>query len=124
MTLIKDNKSGGTKHDDNKTRLDLLSPLWINGVGDVLTFGAKKYADNNWRKGISQSRLLGACLRHVFAYLRGQNQDPETRLSHLYHASCCLMFASELIVTRPDLDDRYNLEAEINKKQIYKEVSQ
>lgn len=110
MSLENDKKydaAGGTKLDTGKNRLDLLSPTWVEGVGLVLTFGAKKYADHNWRKGISQSRLLGACLRHVFAYLRGEDVDPETRLSHLLHASCCIMFAFELKQTRPDLDDRY-----------------
>lgn len=97
----------GRKNDAEKTRLDLLSARWIEGVGDILAFGAKKYAAHNWRLGISQSRLLGACLRHVFAYLRGEDLDPETGRSHLLHASCCLMFAYELKVTHPKLDDRW-----------------
>ena len=101
--------SEGIKHDAEKVRLDLLSPLWLTGVGQVLTFGARKYAAHNWRKGIERSRLLGACLRHVLAYLNGEDNDPETGLSHLFHASCCLMFASELHETRPDLDDRYSI---------------
>jgi hypothetical protein len=98
------------KHDQGKVQLELLSPVWIEGVGQVLSFGAKKYAAHNWRRGLQRSRLLGACLRHVFAYLRGEDVDPETGLLHLYHASCCLMFASELHYTRPDLDDRYKEE--------------
>jgi hypothetical protein len=103
--------TGGIKHDSDKVRLELLSSEWINGVGSVLTFGAKKYADHNWRKGINISRLLGACLRHVFSFLKGEDNDPETGLSHLYHASCCLMFASELYKDKPELDDRYKLTA-------------
>ncbi len=101
------NPSAGIKHDQDKVQLDLLSHIWLMGVGKVLSFGARKYAAHNWRKGISRSRLLGACLRHVFAYLGGEDTDPETGLLHLHHASCCLMFASELHETRPDLDDRY-----------------
>lgn len=101
------NDVGGTKYDTGKARLELLSPLWLTGVARVLTFGAKKYDDHNWRKGFKQSRVLGAALRHIIAYIGGEDLDPETGLSHLYHASCCLMFASELRVTRPDLDDRY-----------------
>jgi hypothetical protein len=101
--------SGGTKLDENKNRLDLLSAPWIEGVGHVLTFGAKKYEAHNWRKGIQTSRLLGAALRHLFAYLRGEDLDPETGLSHLLHASCCVMFAFELSLTKPELDDRYKV---------------
>ncbi len=100
-------ETGGLKHDSEKVQLDLLSPRWVVGVGSVLTFGAKKYAAHNWRKGIALSRLLGAALRHIFAFIGGEDRDSESGLSHLYHASCCLMFASELHETRPDLDDRY-----------------
>lgn len=102
-------KSEGMKHDQEKVQLELLSATWLYGVGSVLSFGAKKYAAHNWRKGIQISRLLGATLRHVVAFLGGEDRDKESGLSHLYHASCCLMFASELHETRPDLDDRYKV---------------
>jgi hypothetical protein len=101
---------GGTKHDNGKSRLDLLSSVWIFGVGEVLRYGAAKYAEQNWRKGIAYSRLAGAALRHVFAWLGGENDDPETGLSHLLHASCSLMFLYETSQTRPDLDDRWKNE--------------
>lgn len=99
----------GKKFDAEKPRMDLISSIWIKGVAEVLTFGARKYAAHNWRKGIVQSRLLGAGLRHLFAFLQGEDFDPETGLCHLDHASCCLMFARELWETRPDLDDRWRI---------------
>lgn len=105
-------ESGGTKHDAGKVQVELLSPSWLIGVGRVLTFGAQKYAAHNWRKGIALSRLLGACLRHVLAYLGGEDLDPESGLSHLLHASCCLQFAYELSENRPDLDDRFKIKEE------------
>lgn len=110
---MSDTKAGGMKHDGKKVRMELLSPLWLWGVAAVLTFGAIKYDADNWREGISQRRLLGAAMRHQLAYLNGQDADPETGLSHLLHASCCLMFAFELRETHPELDDRYRMPAEI-----------
>lgn len=101
--------NGGTKYDQEKPKMEYLSSVWIEDVARVLSFGAKKYAAHNWRQGIAQSRLLGAALRHIFTYLKGEDLDPETGLSHLAHASCCLMFARELRDTRPDLDDRYKI---------------
>lgn len=98
------------KYDQEKNQLDLLSTPWLLGVGRVLTFGAKKYAAHNWRKGIQFSRLISAVLRHILAYASGEDLDPETGLSHLYHASCCLMFLAELSETKKlkkKLDDRY-----------------
>jgi Domain of unknown function (DUF5664) len=82
----------GTKHDGSKVRLELFSPWFIEEVGMVLTEGAIKYDDFNWAKGISNLRLVGATLRHVYAYMRGERDDPEFGLHHLAHAACCLMF--------------------------------
>lgn len=95
------------KKDDGKNRLELLDPAWLEEVGKVLTFGAKKYEDHNWRKGFAWSRLFGAALRHIFAFVRGEDKDPETGLSHLAHASCCLMFLTNHYLTGIGTDDRW-----------------
>lgn len=94
------------KHDTGKPRMDLLDAHAIEQLAAVLTFGAGKYAPENWRKGISKSRLLAAALRHLFAYLRGEDNDPESGLSHVAHAMCCCMFLLGL-EHRADLDDRW-----------------
>ena len=94
------------KFDGEKTRMDLLDPCAIEQLAQVLTFGASKYAAHNWRKGISKSRLLAAALRHLFAYLSGEDKDPESGLSHVAHAMCCCMFLLGL-EHRADLDDRW-----------------
>jgi hypothetical protein len=103
------------KDDTEKSKVELLSPLWIMGVGQVLGFGAKKYCDHNWRKGLAVTRCLGAALRHIFAFLGGEDLDPESKQPHLLHASCSLMFAYELWKTRPDLDDRWKPEGKKNE---------
>lgn len=97
----------GSKLDQGKEPLDLLSTMWLLDVARVMAFGAKKYASHNWRKGLARSRLTAAALRHILAYNSGQDNDPETGLSHLSHASCCLMFLREQHETHPHLDDRY-----------------
>lgn len=96
----------GIKFDQDKPRMDLIDPTAMNELAKVLTFGAQKYAAHNWRKGLHKSRLLGAALRHLFAYLGGEDKDPETGLSHAAHAMCCCMFILGL-EHRADLDDRY-----------------
>jgi hypothetical protein len=96
----------GIKFDQDKPRMDLLDAHAIEQLALVLTFGAQKYAAHNWRKGLSKSRLIAAALRHLFAYLRGEDRDPESGLSHVAHAMCCCMFLLGL-EHRVDLDDRY-----------------
>lgn len=82
------------KFDNNKTRLELIEPKFIEGLGRILTFGAEKYEANNWKKmGESDvERIKGSLLRHIMSYLDGIKVDPETEESHLYHAACNLMF--------------------------------
>lgn len=97
----------GIKHDQNKVPLDLIDPLAIEGLAAVLAFGANKYAAHNWRGGLSYGRLIAALMRHLFALMRGEDIDPESGLPHIDHVGCCWMFLSNMMKTRPDLDDRY-----------------
>jgi hypothetical protein len=97
----------GIKYDSGKPDMALLSPIALLEITKVLDFGKKKYAAHNWRKGMAWSRLLSASLRHIFAFVGGESLDPESGLSHLAHAVCCLMFLLEFEKTRIELDDRY-----------------
>lgn len=97
----------GLKFDGEKPDMSLLSSIAIAKVAAVMTYGKTKYSAHNWRGGIVYSRLLAAALRHVFSYLGGESKDPETGLSHLAHAMCCLMMVLEFEETSPELDDRF-----------------
>lgn len=97
----------GKKYDGGKPMLQLLSPIAMTEIAKVMTFGATKYGANNWREGIAWTRVVGAVLRHIFAWLGGQDLDPETGISHLAHASCGLMFLLEYETTQKNKDDRY-----------------
>ena len=82
----------GRKDDGEKIRYDLLPPEYLHATADILTFGAKKYSPRNWEAGMDWGRCFGALMRHMWAWWGGQNTDPETGKSHLWHASCCLAF--------------------------------
>jgi hypothetical protein len=97
----------GLKLDKEKARVDLVDFEFVEGLGHVLGFGAKKYAAHNWRGGIHFSRLLGAAIRHIGALNKGEDVDPESGLPHVHHLGCCVMFLSWMMKHRPDLDDRY-----------------
>lgn len=97
----------GTKHDIDKARMDLLSRASLVEIAKVLSFGAKKYGDHNWREGFAWSRLYGAALRHLLAHMDGEDKDPESGLSHLAHAACTLMFLMEHEIKGLGNDDRY-----------------
>ncbi len=97
----------GVKNDQEKPMLNLLDAQALEGLAAVLTFGAKKYAADNWRGGINNSRLVASLLRHLFAIMRGEMVDPESGLPHIDHVGCNWMFLSNNLKNRPDLNDSY-----------------
>lgn len=82
------------RFDDNKTNWSLMPFEAVEEINKVLEFGAKKYAAWNFTKsgGMNHSRILNSCLRHIFSYMRGEDKDPESGLSHLAHAGCNILF--------------------------------
>ena len=87
----------GLKKDHGKDRWDLLPWEEVEEIVKVLTFGANKYADNNWQKvPQGRERYFAAAMRHLVAWRRGEERDPESGLKHLAHAGCCLLFLSHL----------------------------
>ena len=105
-TLLDIKSLEGVKFDQDKPRPELIAPELIDALSLVLTYGAKKYADRNWEKGMSWSRPFGALMRHMWAWWKGENKDPETGFSHLAHAACCLMFLITYETRKHTFDDR------------------
>lgn len=89
----------GVKHDDGKLDFTLVPWDGLEPVVRVLMFGERKYTTperpgrDNWRKvPNSTQRYRAALLRHVIAYVSGQETDPETGESHLASVVCCALF--------------------------------
>lgn len=97
-----------TKYDSGKPNMALFPPEAMLEISRVWSFGEKKYAAHNWRKGFAYSRPAAAALRHIFAWLGGQDKDEESGLSHLAHAACCLCMLIAFQQNRIGKDDRCN----------------
>lgn len=80
----------------------------MEGIAAVLQFGAAKYSPRNWEQGMAWSRPFSALMRHMWAWWRGEKADPETGMSHLWHAGCCLAFLITYEQRRVGSDDRPN----------------
>ena len=105
----------GKKLDDGKLPYDLLPHDAITEIVKVLEFGKNKYSARNWEKGMHWSRPYAALMRHMYAWWRGQNDDPETGLSHLAHAGCCLLFLLAFVLRQSGTDDRPTTETQSNE---------
>ena len=84
----------GTKADGGKPKPRLLHESMAGAVAsvvDVLTFGAAKYSDDNW-KNVEPKRYTDALYRHLNAHHKGEANDAESGLPHLAHAACCVLF--------------------------------
>lgn len=95
----------GTKFDTGKPRFELIAPDAEYWLAKILTFGASKYADNNWT-GLTTKRVLGALKRHMNALESGEDIDPESGMPHHAHMLCNAMFLTHLLENYPDQDDR------------------
>lgn len=87
----------GRKFDNGKLQYGLIPPLALEEVAAVLTYGAVKYAPENWRKvPDAVRRYTDAAMRHGEAFRKGEHYDSESRLHHLAHRICCDLFILQL----------------------------
>lgn len=81
------------KSDSGKPRWSLVPFDAMGSVVEVLTYGADKYGEGNW-KGLSdfENRYFNAAMRHLIAWKNGEKNDSESGKPHLAHAACCILF--------------------------------
>lgn len=96
----------GLKFDKGKAPWHLAPWDALRAVVMVLAFGAGKYGDRNWEKGMNWSRCYSAVLRHLTAWWDGESKDQETGMSHLWHAGCGVMFLISYEIRGIGKDDR------------------
>ena len=108
--------SGGTRHNQGKAPISMVLEARhaLEGCAQVLAFGAEKYDRGNWRNGLKHTEITDSMMRHLSAYLAGEDVDPESGLPHVDHVLCNAVFLAETTRTHPQLDDR----SKRNEKEI------
>ena len=97
----------GARFNAGKPRWDLLPAGALSELVNVFSFGAYKYDDDNWRKGLKYRDCLRAILSHTFKWVAGERCDPESGCHHLAHAAWnCLVLVEFDLIGRTDLDNR------------------
>lgn len=95
------------KHDQHKPDYSLLTSAMLEPMTRALMYGEGKYSRGNFKAGFENIRLTSAALRHIFAYLDREEQDPESGISHLGHAMAALAMLLDNIAEGVSSDVRY-----------------
>lgn len=97
----------GTKFDQEKVDLHVLDPLFVEGTARVAQFGESKYGKSNWKKGLTQTRIINAIRRHLAQIEKGEDIDDESGFHHAYHIAWgCQVLAYQHRNGQFHLDDR------------------
>lgn len=81
----------GARANFSKTRFDLVPLHLLTSCADVFEFGANKYAEWNWAKGMQWSVPYACIMRHMAAWSRGEDFDKESGKPHLGHVMANLL---------------------------------
>jgi len=100
-------KKGGLRFNEGKLKWSLVSWKALEPMVRVLMFGADKYDDHNWKKGLKYTEVCESLQRHLNAFIEGADNDEESKISHVGHIMCNAMFLSYMFLFRKDLDNRY-----------------
>lgn len=122
------------RYNKGKTRFELVSDRGLRALADVYTRGAHAYTiyrdkegreikgrdvplsevgefeivdsgDNNWRRGMPWSEVLGCAKRHIQAFSEGEDFD-ELGTLHLANAAWNLLTLIDFYGSYPQGDDR------------------
>lgn len=86
----------GRKYDGGKLRYDLIPVLALEETTKVVTKGAEKYDDENWKLvPEGRRRYLAAAIRHIQQWRKGEVYDEEMGTHHIANAISNLMFILE-----------------------------
>lgn len=104
--ITSDAKGTGARYNDDKPDYSLIPMHLLEGTARVFMYGKKKYAAWNWAKGMAWCVPYSCALRHLFAWFRGEEIDPESGQSHLDHVICNILMLKHYETHYPEGDDR------------------
>lgn len=92
-----------------KVDLSLVPSAGTIQVALCMMNGAQKYGPYNWRnpeKKVGTMTYLAAAMRHLTAYLDGEENASDSNYPHLAHAAASLFVLMDAIATGNNVDDR------------------
>lgn len=99
MSDVKQNPKHVQAQKEGKSPLEYLPWEILTLDAYVMKHGADKYGVRNWRvDSILASTYEGAMMRHVLAWNRGEDIDPDSGRPHLIHlrANCAVVLDAQM----------------------------
>lgn len=94
-------------YGDKKVPLHLVPGAAIAHIAIGLKEGSRKYGAFNWRDtDVEVQTYVGATLRHLMAYVDGENIDPDSGNHHLSHALASLAILVDAMESDKLIDNR------------------
>lgn len=91
----------------NKIPYHLVPPVAIAHAALAHLDGNLKYGRNNWREaGVRSSVYVSAAMRHLMAWLEGEDWAPDSKVHHLGHAIACCNILLDAMEAGMLIDDR------------------
>lgn len=106
LAIVEQEENKAKKFDNGKPDLSILPVPALKLMSAAFTYGAGKYGRNNYKNGLEVTRTLSAALRHIYAFLDGENNDPESGVNHLGHALASVAMTVYNLEKNPSKDDR------------------
>lgn len=102
------------KYDDGKAKIGLIPAHAAFAMGRALGYGALKYDSYNYKNGmgLDWDRYYNALLRHLFAWLGGEEFDTESGLRHTDHVLSCAAMLSDAVESKIGKDTRFKYNGE------------
>ena len=115
----------GMKFDKGKLEWSLLPFKAVEQVIGVLMYGAVKYDRDNWKKVENwQERYWNAAIRHLVDHKKGEDLEPESGLTHLAHACCCLLFLLAMGRVSGDLEAALEKANALRQERLKRETAE
>lgn len=95
--------------------LSMVSAASLLVLGQVMALGGRKYGPFNYRQNkVAASVYVDAMTRHMIAWNAGQDNDPESEVSHLGHVMACCSILIDALESDNLIDDRPKNQHEID----------
>jgi hypothetical protein len=100
-------ENSASKNDSEKPDLSHIPTEFLAAVAQAFMVGEKKYGRYNYYKGHKASQLIAAAMRHLTAWMNGEENDPVDGQPHLGSVGACVAMLLKQKALGTLKDNRY-----------------